>query len=392
MKQIIYLLFILLFFSCSPSEESENNVIHIDPTTFSEEEILLSEIADDIAYVPLANEFPIGFVYSYKITDDFIYAAIKDVGVMRFSKDGKLNKRYGKIGRGPGEYVYCLDFVLNPDNGMVYVMDHKMDDVEVYSKSGKHVRNFKLPGDEDGFGLSEIELFNSSLVFAQYLNMGRGDNDWIVLDTLGNRITEKKNPYPEFKGRIGSIGGLSKYAENLLYWDNFKDTVFSISLDFKSRAVCIFAPGEHRWPMTTEKYNPVDVFLNNQSKYLISHLFLDAGHFYVYEYFYDKKLRLAIIDKIKGEAKSIDLKNRKGGITNNIDNGLPFIPENYFEFGAEKYLVSIVQPYALKTRIESNAFKNSTSKFPEKKKELEELANRLDENDNLVLMLVKLKD
>lgn len=40
----------------------------------------------------------------------------------------------------------------------------------------------------------------------------------------------------------------------------------------------------------------------------------------------------------------------------------------------------------------SNEFINPTSKYPEKKKELERLANSLSENDNPVLMLVKLKE
>ena len=156
MKQITYLLFIFLFFSCTHSEKSGNTVFHIDPRTFPEAEILLSEIAGDISYIPLANDFPIGIIYSYKITDNFIYAAVKDVGVVQFTKDGKLNKKYGKIGRGPGEYVYCLCFALDEKSGTVYVMDHKMDDLEVYSRSGEHLRNIKLPEAGDGFGLSDI--------------------------------------------------------------------------------------------------------------------------------------------------------------------------------------------------------------------------------------------
>jgi len=44
----------------------------------------------------------------------------------------------------------------------------------------------------------------------------------------------------------------------------------------------------------------------------------------------------------------------------------------------------------LKKYITSEAFQNSTQ-FPEKKKELEKLANSLKETDNPVLVLVKLK-
>ncbi|MCF6357444.1 MAG: hypothetical protein L3J54_06505 [Draconibacterium sp.] len=42
--------------------------------------------------------------------------------------------------------------------------------------------------------------------------------------------------------------------------------------------------------------------------------------------------------------------------------------------------------------VNSEAFKNSTPLYPEKKKALEKLANNLNENNNPVLMLVKLKE
>ena len=55
-------------------------------------------------------------------------------------------------------------------------------------------------------------------------------------------------------------------------------------------------------------------------------------------------------------------------------------------------IVSWFEPYQLKMYVASETFKNSTPKYPEKKKELEELAASIDENDNPVLMHVKLKE
>jgi hypothetical protein len=48
--------------------------------------------------------------------------------------------------------------------------------------------------------------------------------------------------------------------------------------------------------------------------------------------------------------------------------------------------------FDLKAHVASNEFKNATPKFPEKKKELEQLANELNENDNPILMLVRPKE
>jgi len=71
---------------------------------------------------------------------------------------------------------------------------------------------------------------------------------------------------------------------------------------------------------------------------------------------------------------------------------MPLIPLSYYCDKQDKeYLIGEVNPFQLKAYVASEKFKNSTPKYPEKKKALEQLANSLTENDNPVLMLVKLK-
>ncbi len=391
-KMIVLILLAFMLFSCNSTELKTEEIITIDPRTYTESKILLSEIADDISYIPLDNQFPFGLTYNFKIINGFLYASIKDIGVVRFTKDGNLDVKYGNIGRGPNEYLYCMSFAINPDNGTVYVMDQKMSNVQVYSKNGVYARAIKLPKDEDGFMLSDIEFFNSSLVFAQYFNMGRGDHDLIVLDTLGNKISEKKNSYLEFKGRIGGRGGLFKTGKNLGYWDEFKDTIFLITSDFKYKPMGLIAKGDFRLPITDEPYKNVENLLKNMPKYFDPYNIIDSGSFFVLEYFFDNNLYLALIDKNTGSAKTIQLKDKEDGIPNNIDSGLPFLPEVCCEIEGKVFLASLIQPFILKTYTSSDKFKNSTPKYPEKKKQLEQLANSLDENDNPVLMLVNLKE
>jgi len=81
-----------------------------------------------------------------------------------------------------------------------------------------------------------------------------------------------------------------------------------------------------------------------------------------------------------------------GGIINDLDGGTKFFPKSYFSENDNEYLLGLVHPYYLKNYISTNEFKNSIPKYPEKKKELEKLANSLKENDNPVLMLVRLKE
>ncbi|HQB37467.1 MAG TPA: hypothetical protein PLI41_07990, partial [Bacteroidales bacterium] len=56
-----------------------------------------------------------------------------------------------------------------------------------------------------------------------------------------------------------------------------------------------------------------------------------------------------------------------------------------------KTVISWIDANKLKEYIASENFKNSKPLYPEKKKELEKLANSLKETDNPVLVLVSLK-
>ena len=55
-------------------------------------------------------------------------------------------------------------------------------------------------------------------------------------------------------------------------------------------------------------------------------------------------------------------------------------------------LITWIDALKLKTHVASGPFKNSTPKYPEKKKELEKLANSLKETDNPILIIVSLKE
>ena len=76
------------------------------------------------------------------------------------------------------------------------------------------------------------------------------------------------------------------------------------------------------------------------------------------------------------------------GLTNDLDGGANFWPRTIIN---DSTLVTWIEALKLKEYIASNEFKESNPKYPERKKELEELVNGLKETDNPVLVLVRLK-
>jgi hypothetical protein len=72
------------------------------------------------------------------------------------------------------------------------------------------------------------------------------------------------------------------------------------------------------------------------------------------------------------------------GLRNDYDGGVNFYPRKMVN---DSTLAMWIDAFRLKEHVASEAFKNSTPKYPEKKKELEAFVNQLNENDNPVLIL-----
>jgi hypothetical protein len=122
----------------------------------------------------------------------------------------------------------------------------------------------------------------------------------------------------------------------------------------------------------------------------------ETNHFVFLRYaFRDKESSILMIDKKTKETYQGYVENYSACIENDFDGGLHFMriayPFSYYTDDHE-YIITLINPIELKAHVASQAFKGSTPKYPEKKKELERLANSLDENDNPVLMLAKLKN
>ncbi len=80
--------------------------------------------------------------------------------------------------------------------------------------------------------------------------------------------------------------------------------------------------------------------------------------------------------------------NAEQGLINDLDGGPNIWPKTIKD---DNTIISWVDAFQLKAHVASETFKNSTPKYPEKKKLLEKLANSLKETDNPVLMMIRLK-
>jgi hypothetical protein len=397
MKMFYYLSLIIIILCC---KSANKKLYEIDPRTFADNKITLSEIADDIQYITLDDSIP--FVYfKYVITPDNIYVSAKDIGILRFDRKGILEKRIGRKGRGPGEFINGMSFTVDEGTGNIFVKDIR-NRMKIYSKKGTFLRDISLEnlGDKDGWE-GDIEVYNSLLFVPNCLGTGDSEYSWVILDTLGNLVKKKKNSVPPFKTYFEREAQTFKFEDRICYYNYFDDTIYSISPDLNYRAEYLFARGDHRWSKTGFA-RTLEEQIPQMFKTFIPGRIFETKHFIVIPYDYLDVSGICFIEKRskktflaykpdEGSPKYIQFRKNGPHLNNDLDGGLPLKNLRYYSENGEEYITTIINPFDLINYVLGHEFSNSSPKYPDKKKELERLASSLKETDNPVLMMVRLK-
>lgn len=354
-------------------------IIEVDFERISDNEITLSAIADDITYVPLDNNYPMSIFYGVEIFNDTIYLDEKDNAMFAMDMSGKIIRRYGSRGRGPGEYVYGLRFTTDRENRVIFLLDGK--NILKYSLDGTFLGNISLEKYPGLFG--DIKCKNSLIIAFEFINVGKAVNNWIVIDTEGNLISEKYNSITSFKTGWFFNERAYELDSNTYYYNIYNDTVFSISPDLSYSTSFLFRPSELRWPR-----HHVD--LSEMTNYISDNLFFETRAFILLKYYY-KENNIAFIDKSNGRSYKVTWEGKNGSIKNDLDGGAPFEPKDYFARDGREYLVGYTDAIDILTRLRSDDFKKYAPVYPEKKKALAGMAENINEADNALLTIVRLK-
>lgn len=384
-KQILRSLSFLLLLILGSCVKQQEKQLYINPESIKKTQVLLSEYVDSIQYIPLSFAVPIRNIRAIDFYDDLVFIGAGIEGMLIFNTDGSFNKKIGDNGRGPGEYYSVNSFTIDYENRLIYILDAgRATKVMVYDFNGDfryEFSNINLHG-----VFQKIAFLDNRLYLFEIFIAGSATYNWVEIDLHGNVISTKKNSIPNIN-TIATIyvNPVYKYKNGIGYWNQYNDTVFRIE-DGKSSARFFFAKGDFRLPTDNtsdlDKYFRVITILESDKNAWITEINSPVDN-------------VIIVDKTGGLLKSANDNNIKTafcGLTNDVDGGLNFVPINYLKEKGSECLVGKNDAYLLKNRVASDEFKNSTPKYPKKKKELEELANSLDENDNPVLMLVKLKE
>jgi len=405
MKTLVFGIIIvsLLLESCANPDpnQSQTRLPTYNMKKFPEiSKIKLSDLGFvDIKYIPLESKdgtficnlndfFNYGINAKFRVVNDFFLIKCGRV-VLKFRNDGSFETFIGKFGRGPDEYTNASDVAIDPKTNNIYLLDRWQKKIFTYDQHGKHIRTIRIPNSP-----SEIVLCEDGFLCYSENHMGNIINSFDVIDTTGTSLKSFINKYPFINHDAYMTSG-----ENLFYHSKgqiyskqvYSDTIYQYKeRDFIPQVV-IQVGDKLLTPEARSKY---------ENYYLAEHYIrprnlFEFGDYLYYDFCYGiKTINDRIVEvsfyRFIGSKKSntYSLLKFDDGIINDLDGGPNILPLTNLD---DNTLVSVVDALSFIRYIESNSLKMANPKYPEKKKELELMAQNIKETDNAIVILVSLK-
>ncbi len=180
-KLVIMALFVAATYSCSASDRESGKKfvynINIDNAKRLEEFLPLSDFCDNATTIILetTKESLLSRIEKVVLANDRLYVFDSTYGgvgtVAEFDMDGKFVRRFGSVGRGPGEYVGISEFAIDEQNGFMHLFDRRTGRLISYDlDSGKYVSDMRM--DQNNSRINAIvsvgDLIYTDLVYWNY--------------------------------------------------------------------------------------------------------------------------------------------------------------------------------------------------------------------------------
>lgn len=408
-----FILFLAFLPGCNQKSATENSgpeetTEQEDPNVFftidfaeiikTQRDVLLSEIAESVEYIPLENtgKSILGNVFDVQLTKEYIF--IKHNGsrlLTQYNRNGKFIRHIGTEGRGPKEYALIRIFSLDEKNGLIYIHTNWTRKILVYNFNGEYVKTLKFKAVERGeviwsrdslfITFGEPQVGNEPFVFIEHNENGD------TLQTIANHNFWNSD---ETSNSSVSIWGQNIFyrVENKLHIKSwYNDTVYTYNEHNKIVPEFFVDLKEHKIPndLVYERKSTRPMLknyywtgINESDKYIFIryglHGIRKIGEGEYGCILYNKKIKEGVALKNQGE---------EYGFTNDLNGGPDFKPR----YSNDSLIFVDVTAIDMKQYLDSEKFKNQTVKFPEQKEKLVELNKTLKEDDNHFLMIARLK-
>ncbi len=318
-------------------------------------------------------------------TDNFIFISDFDA-LYKFGRDGSFIQKIGKTGRGPGEYRNVFTFALDKLQNKIYLYNWGI--MQEYDFDGNYIKSL----DVKKLVSTQYIIHNSDEFIFHIGNAPEYSNpieySLIVTDTNAKPIASFIN-YHKRKSKPGITIAKSPFyifRGQLRFMEYSVDTLYTVVSD-RLKPYAIFDLG--RFKMNPDPLIPLDESGKNKvlkqlnNKIWIRDILEDTDYLYInLAYGFTDSLKLGIFNK---HDKSIIYLNGSGFI-NDLDGGVRFWPKYIYN---DRVLVDYVKAYDFKATFLDKTSPDFKEKYGEKYTKLINIADKLNDESNPVLMIMK---
>ena len=265
MKTLIFIetILLLVMTSCGSDNASTDGFITVDVTKSSyspQKELVLQDFMD-VEYIPLeTNDEFVNQGYVNAIGEKYIIVTNyrEDGDIFVYDRNGKAIRKINRKGQGGEEYISCLKIILDEENEELFVNDFLARKIKVYDMEGNFKRSFKQKqeGDTQFYG----EIFNydkDNLICYDECN---ADIPFLLVSKKDGSITrEIITPFKEKKLFIqllryeggtraagpGPYSRITPFKGNWILLEPSSDTIYTLMPDCSLRPFIAKTPPVH---------------------------------------------------------------------------------------------------------------------------------------------------
>ena len=265
MKTLIFIetILLLVMTSCGSDNASTDGFITVDVTKSSyspKKELVLQDFMD-VEYIPLeTNDEFVNQGYVNAIGEKYIIVTNyrEDGDIFVYDRNGKAIRKINRKGQGGEEYISCLKIILDEENEELFINDFLARKIKVYDLEGNFKRSFKQKqeGDTQFYG----EIFNydkDNLICYDECN---ADIPFLLVSKQDGSITrEIITPFKEKKLFIqllryeggtraagpGPYSRITPFKGNWILLEPSSDTIYTLMPDCSLRPFIAKTPPVH---------------------------------------------------------------------------------------------------------------------------------------------------
>lgn len=402
MNTFLLLIALFLFTQCR-----NDKVVKVDASKFFEisyENILknkktinLSDIASEVKYIPLETRKNVLICRKpkYFFSGNFIFVNNLD-HILVYDYSGKFIRQIGAPGRGPNEIIFISTTSVIDKEQVIAVQTGGSRKLLFFSFDGKLIKSIPLPGNE-----FDIQVLNMNKFLLNYrCILGNEDylyvlsnESWDTISTINNHFKWVNNT--DLYGRISYsvFRPFFNYKDKVYFKSMYNDTVFTV-VDDKIEPMYLINLGKYRLPNELRPESPQSVLRfrkGNERQFYYFASVMESGEmiFITTENYTADIDKYILFSRNTNEGSLLANESKEpSGLINDWDGGADFWPEGNV---SDNEIFMPLSSLTLINMFKERAFSNATIRFPEKKKALSEMIEKLNETDNPVLMMIRLK-